>query len=44
MGKDLTELASYMMPLAAKLLGLAASAGLDPVVEEEQATSIGICR
>jgi hypothetical protein len=34
MGKDLSELASYMMPLASKLLGLAVAAGLDPVVED----------
>lgn len=34
MGKDLSELASYMLPLAEQLLKLATEAGLDPVVED----------
>ena len=34
MGKDLSELASYMIPLATKLLGAAVAAGLDPVIED----------
>jgi len=46
MGKDLNELASYMLPLAQQLLAEATAAGLEPVVEdtgrtvEEQVTKI----
>jgi hypothetical protein len=32
MGRDLSELASYMLPLAQQLLDKATAAGLDPVV------------
>jgi len=34
MGRDLSELASYMLPLAQDLLRAATDAGLDPVVED----------
>src|SRR6516225_1164746 len=34
MGKDISELASYMQPLALALLQQASEAGLDPVIED----------
>src|SRR6266550_693478 len=34
MGKEMTELASYFLPLAMELLQRATAAGLDPVVED----------
>jgi len=34
MGKALSELASYMQPLATELFNQASSAGLDPVIED----------
>ena len=34
MGKDLSELASYMLPLAQELLDQATAAGLDPIIED----------
>jgi hypothetical protein len=40
MGKDLNELASYMLPLAQELLDQASAAGLDPVVEDTGRTQI----
>lgn len=40
MGKDLNELASYMLPLAEEVLQKATDAGLDPVVEDTGRTPI----
>jgi hypothetical protein len=40
MGKDLTELASYMRPLVDELLTRATEAGLDPVIEDTGRTAV----
>ncbi len=34
MGRDLSELASYFMPLVTRLIGAAVAEGLDPVIED----------